>query len=76
MIRTQYFDCGGPGSVPGRGIKIPQAIWQKKKNPKFLEVKLLDQHLNFEFPWISFGHTCAFPEATVTWKISAERRGR
>ena len=33
MVRTQCFHCGGPGSIPGQGTKIPQAVGcgQKQK---------------------------------------------
>ena len=33
VVRTQHFPCCGPGSIPGWGTKIPQAVWhgQKKK---------------------------------------------
>ena len=33
MVRTWCFHCGGPGSIPGWGIKIPQALQcgQKKR---------------------------------------------
>ena len=36
VVRTRCFHCRGPGSIPGRGIKIPQATWcgQKKKKKK------------------------------------------
>ena len=40
VIRTQYFHCGGPGSVPGWGIKIPQAMWQKKEKPQILRSEM------------------------------------
>ena len=34
VVRTRRFHCGGPGSTPGWGTKIPQAAQcgQKKKN--------------------------------------------
>ena len=34
MVGTQHFHCHGPGSIPGQGTKIPQAVWrgQRKKN--------------------------------------------
>ena len=33
MVRTPRFTAESPGSIPGRGTKIPQAAWcgQKKK---------------------------------------------
>ena len=33
MVRTRHFHCHGPGSIPGRGTKIPQVLEhsQKKK---------------------------------------------
>ena len=27
VVRTQRSHCWGPGSIPGRGTKIPQAAW-------------------------------------------------
>ena len=29
MVRTQRFHCPGPGSIPGRGTKILQAMWKE-----------------------------------------------
>ena len=42
MVRTLHFHCRGPGSIPGRGTKIPQATWdgQKKKNQQKQTKKL------------------------------------
>ena len=31
VVRTQRSHCQNPGSVPGRGTKIPQAIWPGQK---------------------------------------------
>ena len=35
MVRTQRFHSLGPGSIPGRRTKIPQATWhsEEKRNP-------------------------------------------
>ena len=54
MVRILHFHCGGPGSVPSWGIKVPQATHssQKKKKKerkkvhklgirKFITIKLL-----------------------------------
>ena len=30
-VRTPCFQCWGPGSIPGRGTKIPQAAWCGQK---------------------------------------------
>ena len=27
VVRTQRFHCQGPGSIPGRVTKTPQATW-------------------------------------------------
>ena len=37
VVRTQRFQCHGPGSIPGWGTKIPQAVQngQKKKRPVY-----------------------------------------
>ena len=34
-LRLCTFTAKGPGSIPGQGTKIPQAVWssQKKKKP-------------------------------------------
>ena len=38
-LRLRYSTAGGTGSIPGRGIKIPHAMWpKKKKEKKFLYV--------------------------------------
>ena len=31
MVSIRRFHCCGPGSIPGRGTEIPQAVWPKKK---------------------------------------------
>lgn len=33
VIRTRRLHCHGPDSAPGRGTKIPQAMW-REENPK------------------------------------------
>ena len=38
MVTTQRFHCQGPGSIPGQGTKIPQAMWPKKNKEKGKEV--------------------------------------
>ena len=30
-LRLHAFSAGGVGSIPGRGTKIPHAVWPKKK---------------------------------------------
>ena len=32
MVRTQRLHCGGPGSIPGQGTKITQAM---RRGPKY-----------------------------------------
>ena len=36
MVKTPCCHCGGTGSVPSQGTKIPHAVWhgQKKKKIK------------------------------------------
>ena len=34
VVRTRHFHCQGPGSIPGQGTKIPQAMRHGQK--KFL----------------------------------------
>ena len=35
VVRTQHFHCGGgPGSIPGQGIKNPQATRHNQKKKK------------------------------------------
>ena len=43
VVRTQCFDCRGPGSILGWGTKIPQAApHTQKKNRKKKKVKGLN----------------------------------
>ena len=37
VIRTQHFHCQGPGSIPGQGTKILQAMQRGKKKKKKVE---------------------------------------
>ena len=40
MIRTRAFTAEGPGSIPGWGTKIPQAMqYGQKKKKIFLKIK-------------------------------------
>ena len=32
VVRTQHFHCGGLGSIPGQGTRIPQATQHGQKN--------------------------------------------
>ena len=43
VVRTRCFHCGGPGSILGRGTKIPQDVWhsQKKKKKELLLIFLV-----------------------------------
>ena len=36
VVKTQHFHCWGPGSIPGRGTKVPEALLhgQKKRRKK------------------------------------------
>ena len=34
VVRILGFHCHGPGSVPGWGIEIRQAVWHGQKNPE------------------------------------------
>ena len=34
VVRTPCFDCGGMGSIPGQGTKIPHATWHGQKQTK------------------------------------------
>ena len=34
VVRTPCFTYEGPGSIPGRGTKIPQAAWRGQKKKK------------------------------------------
>ena len=34
MVRTRHFHCQGPGSIPGRGTKIPKAAKHGQKIKK------------------------------------------
>ena len=34
MVKTSSSKAGGEGSIPGRGAKIPHALWPKKQNIK------------------------------------------
>ena len=33
-VRTWCFHCHGPGSIPGQGTKIPEAVWYGQKKFK------------------------------------------
>ena len=41
MVRTWHFQCRGPGSIPGRGTKILQAVWCGQKKKKKVSVKIV-----------------------------------
>ena len=49
VVKTPHFQCRvGEGSIPGRGTKIPYAVWHgqiKKKKKK----KLGDRHMGVHF---------------------------
>ena len=34
MVKTSPSNAGGAGSIPGRGAKIPHALWPKNQNIK------------------------------------------
>ena len=34
VVRTQYFHCWGPGSIPGWGTKIPKIAGHGEKNKR------------------------------------------
>ena len=34
MVKTSPASAGGAGSIPGQGVKIPQASWPKNQNIK------------------------------------------
>ena len=34
MLETLASNAGGAGSIPGRGAKIPHALWPKHQNLK------------------------------------------
>ena len=34
VIKTSPSNAGGAGSIPGRGAKIPHALWPKKQSSK------------------------------------------
>ena len=36
VVRTWHFHCCGPGSIPGQGTKILQAMWHSWKKKKFI----------------------------------------
>ena len=36
VVRTQCFHCHGPGSIPGQGNEILQAMWHGQTNKKVL----------------------------------------
>ena len=35
VVRTQCFHCCGPGSIPGQGTQIPQAMQYRKKKKNY-----------------------------------------
>ena len=35
MVGTLWFNCNGPGLIPGLGTKIPQAMQCGQKRKKF-----------------------------------------
>ena len=47
VLRTQHFHCRGPGSIPGRGTKILQAmLCRKKERKKGMEaIKIVDEEV-------------------------------
>lgn len=47
--RTWHFHCGGPGLIPGRGTKIPEAVWLKDKQIK-IEIKRMGNEMDTERP--------------------------
>ena len=36
VVRTVSFHCHGPGSIPGQGTEILQAMWHGQTNKKLL----------------------------------------
>ena len=36
MVRILSFHCHGPGSIPGQGTEILQAMWHGQTNKKLL----------------------------------------
>ena len=34
VVKTQPFNADGVGSVPGRGTKVPRALWPESQNAK------------------------------------------
>ena len=51
-VRTRHFHCGSPGSILGRGTKIPQAVQHGQKNKTKQNPVLLSgaQGLGLESP--------------------------
>ena len=54
-LRLHASHVGGKGSIPGRGTKIPHAMWQKKKKShfdlrKFLGTKREEKNTLFSSP--------------------------
>ena len=45
MLRTWRFQCGGPGSVPSYGTKIPQVSGHRRGEKRFLVLSLLSSGL-------------------------------
>ena len=49
-LGLQAFTAKGPGSIPGRGTKIPQAVWhsQKKNKGQFCMIQTkIKGHMSF-----------------------------
>ena len=47
MVRTWRFHCQVPGSIPGRGTKIPQDEWHGKKKKKLFHPSCVQIYLSF-----------------------------
>lgn len=39
VVKTQLFNCRDPGSIPGQGLKILQAVWHSQKKKVYNTVK-------------------------------------
>ena len=45
MVGIWLFHCRGPGSIPGQGTEIPQAVRRRKKKKKRKERKKEKTHI-------------------------------
>ena len=74
VVRTRCFQCNGPGSIPGRGTKIPQAMQRGPKEKKKKKKERQEVEVIFSLTYSGGGgdtHTNSFMHAFIHFFIHA-----